>query len=103
VPGTPVMAPDDGVVRFAGTVVDRPVLSITHPDGSISSLEPVSSDLSAGDVVSRGTTIGVVVAGHSPDADAVHLGARVDGEYISPLLMLGGGRPSVLLPTRPIG
>jgi murein DD-endopeptidase MepM/ murein hydrolase activator NlpD len=103
VPGTSVTAPDDGVVRFAGTVVDRPVLSITHPDGSISSLEPVSSDLSAGDVVSRGTTIGVVVAGHSTDADAVHLGARLDGEYVSPLLMLGGGRPSVLLPTRPIG
>jgi murein DD-endopeptidase MepM/ murein hydrolase activator NlpD len=88
-PGTTVTAPDDGVVRFSGTVVDRPVLSITHADGVISSLEPVTSDLSAGEAVSR-------------DDDAVHLGARLDGEYVSPLLMLGGGRPSVLLPTRQI-
>jgi murein DD-endopeptidase MepM/ murein hydrolase activator NlpD len=101
-PGTTVTAPDDGVVRFSGTVVDRPVLSITHADGVISSLEPVTSDLSAGEAVSRGATVGVVVAGHSSDADAVHLGARLDGEYVSPLLMLGGGRPSVLLPTRQI-
>jgi len=102
-PGTPVTAPDDGVVRFAGTVVDRPVLSITHADGVVSSLEPVTSDLSSGEAVSRGSTVGIVVAGHSSDADAVHLGARIDGEYVSPLLMLGSGRPSVLLPTRPIG
>lgn len=102
-PGSIVTAPDDGVVRFAGTVVDRPVLSITHADGLVSSLEPVTAAVSAGDPVARGETVGVVVAGHSPDADAVHLGARLDGEYVSPLLFLGGGRPSVLLPTRPLG
>lgn len=102
-PGSIVTAPDDGVVRFAGTVVDRPVLSITHADGLVSSLEPVTAAVSAGDPVARGETVGVVVAGHSPDVDAVHLGARLDGEYVSPLLYLGGGRPSVLLPTRPLG
>lgn len=102
-PGSVVTAPDDGVVRFAGTVVDRPVLSIIHADGLVSSLEPVTAAVSAGDPVARGETVGVVVAGHSPDVDAVHLGARLDGEYVSPLLFLGGGRPSVLLPTRPLG
>lgn len=101
--GAPVLAPDDGVVRFAGTVVDRPVLSITHSDGLVSSFEPVTTELTAGDAVSRGDVVGLVVAGHSPDVDAVHLGARRDGEYVSPLLLLGGGRPSVLLPTRPVG
>ncbi|MCJ0700807.1 peptidoglycan DD-metalloendopeptidase family protein [Frigoribacterium faeni] len=101
--GEPVLAPDDGVVRFAGTVVDRPVLSITHSDGLLSSFEPVTTELTAGDAVTRGDVVGLVVAGHSPDVDAVHLGARRDDEYVSPLLLLGGGRPSVLLPTRPVG
>ena len=42
-----------------------------------------------------------VRAGHCTDGPScVHLGARVDGAYVSPLLFLGGGVPSVLLPTR---
>jgi murein DD-endopeptidase MepM/ murein hydrolase activator NlpD len=98
--GSPVTAPDDGVVHFAGVVVDRPVLSMRHADGVLSSLEPVESDLSAGDPVVRGQVVGTVRPGHCADDECVHLGARVDGEYVSPLLMLGLGRPSVLLPTR---
>ncbi|PID54276.1 MAG: peptidase M23, partial [Micrococcales bacterium] len=39
--GTPVLAPRQGTVTFAGTVVDRGVVTITHPDGLRSSLEPV--------------------------------------------------------------
>jgi murein DD-endopeptidase MepM/ murein hydrolase activator NlpD len=101
--GAPVAAPDDGVVHFAGVVVDRPVLSMRHSDGVLSSLEPVVSDLAAGDPVVRGQVVGAVQPGHCPGAECVHLGARVDGEYVSPLLMLGLGRPSVLLPTRQRG
>ena len=101
--GSPVTAPDDGVVHFAGVVVDRPVLSMRHADGVLSSLEPVSSDLVAGDVVVRGQTVGTVLPGHCAELDCVHLGARIDGEYVSPLLALGLGRPAVLLPTRRSG
>ena len=98
--GSAVTAPDDGVVHFAGVVVDRPVLSLRHADGVLSSLEPVVSELAAGETVVRGQVVGTVQAGHCPDVECVHLGARIDGEYVSPLLMLGLGRPSVLLPTR---
>jgi len=98
--GGAVTAPDDGVVHFAGTVVDRPVLSLRHDGGVLSSLEPVVSELSAGDAVTRGQVVGILVAGHGCVAECVHLGARIDGEYVSPLMMLGEGRPSVLLPTR---
>ena len=98
--GSAVTAPDDGVVHFAGVVVDRPVLSLRHADGVLSSLEPVVSELAAGDPVVRGQVVGTVQAGHCPDVECVHLGARIDGEYVSPLMMLGLGRPSVLLPTR---
>lgn len=98
--GSPVTAPDDGVVHFSGVVVDRPVLSMSHADGVLSSLEPVVSELVAGDPVVRGQVVGATQAGHCAGAACVHLGARIDGEYVSPLLMLGLGRPSVLLPTR---
>src|SRR5690606_30108328 len=36
-----VSSPADGVVHFAGWVVNRPVVSIRHPGGLISSFEPV--------------------------------------------------------------
>lgn len=99
VPGDVVFAPADGVVHFAGTVVDRPVLSIEHPGGVISSYEPVVTELHAGDVVSRGDPIGRVVAGHCSTV-CLHFGVRVDGEYVSPLLFIGNVPPSRLLPTR---
>jgi len=98
--GAAVTAPDDGVVHFAGTVVDRPVLSMRHADGVLSSLEPVATTLHVGEAVTRGQVVAELVAGHDCPSECVHLGARIDGEYVSPLMMLGEGRPSVLLPTR---
>jgi murein DD-endopeptidase MepM/ murein hydrolase activator NlpD len=98
--GTPITAPDDGVVHFAGVVVDRPVLSIEHEGGVLSSVEPVEATVAAGSRVRRGQTIGVLRPGHcTPDA-CLHLGARIDEQYVSPLLLLGDLPPSVLLPTR---
>ena len=92
-------APADGIVHFAGIVVDRPVLSLRHPGGLISSYEPVESALVDGDVVARGDPIGTVMAGHC-SRTCLHFGVRVDGEYVSPMLYLGGIERSVLLPTR---
>ncbi len=96
--GGPVFAPADGVVHFAGVVVDRPVLSIEHPGGQLTSYEPVVTSLVAGDAVRRGQEIGRVQPGHCPSGTCVHFGVRVDGEYVSPLLYLGGVPRAVLLP-----
>ena len=57
-PGTPVAAPADGVVRFAGVVVDRPVVTLDHGGGVLSSFEPVVAGLPAGSVVARGAVFG---------------------------------------------
>ncbi|KAB1642658.1 M23 family metallopeptidase [Gulosibacter chungangensis] len=98
-PGDPVLAPDDGVVHFAGWVVDRPVLSIQHPNGLISSFEPVTALVSKGDAVGRGDVIGHLATEqlHAPNG-GLHLGAR-DGEtYIDPLALLGAVPRAVLLP-----
>lgn len=94
-----VRAPADGVVHFSGVVVDRPVLSIQHPDGLLSSYEPVESGLVKGQAVAAGDVVGRLLPGHCSTL-CLHFGVRRDGEYISPLTLLGGIRPAVLLPTR---
>jgi murein DD-endopeptidase MepM/ murein hydrolase activator NlpD len=99
--GSPVVSVDDGVVAFAGTVVDRGVVAIDH-DGVRSSVEPVEPAVEQGEAVRRGEVIGHVASGGSHPAGIVHLGARVrtgDGwAYVSPLLYLGGATRAVLLP-----
>lgn len=98
-PSPTITAPAAGTVSFAGVVVDRPVLSIRHPGGVVSSYEPVTTDLVAGDIIAPGQPLGSIVAGHC-SSTCLHLGVRVDGNYVSPLVMLGGIAPAVLLPTR---
>ena len=95
--GAEVLAPADGTVHFAGFVVDRPVLSLEHADGVLSSFEPVQTTLVAGDRVSRGQVIGTLLPGHCA-ATCLHLGVRVGGQYVNPLLFLGGVGWSVLYP-----
>jgi murein DD-endopeptidase MepM/ murein hydrolase activator NlpD len=97
--GASVRAPTDGVVYFSGMVVDRPVLSIRHVDGLVSSYEPVFSELAAGAAVRGGDVIGSLVSGHCASA-CLHFGVRRYGAYVSPLAYLGGIMSSVLLPTR---
>ncbi|WP_072313766.1 murein hydrolase activator EnvC family protein [Agrococcus sp. Marseille-P2731] len=95
--GSAVLAPQEGVVRFAGPVAGRPVVSIEHAGGLVSSFEPVEPTVSAGDAVARGEQIGVLLAGHAPGSARLHLGARLHGQYVDPLDLLGVERP-VLLP-----
>ena len=97
-PGAEVRAPADGVVSFAGPVAGRPVLSIAHGDGIVSSIEPVAASVAAGDAVPEGESVGVVAEGGHCDRACVHFGVRVHGEYVSPLLFLGGVPRAVLLP-----
>jgi murein DD-endopeptidase MepM/ murein hydrolase activator NlpD len=98
---TAVYSPAAGEVYFVGVVVDRPVLSIRHPDGLVSSFEPVVSPLAAGDAVSRGDRVGTLLPGHCA-ATCLHFGVRLYGQYISPLKFLSGIPHSVLLPVRPL-
>lgn len=94
--GTAVVAVLSGVVHFAGVVVDRPVITIRQGQ-VLATVEPVEPLVAAGDVVRAGDTIGVLLPGHCAGA-CVHLGVRVAGEYVSPLLWLGGLQRAVLLP-----
>ncbi|MDQ4502769.1 peptidoglycan DD-metalloendopeptidase family protein [Sinomonas sp. ASV322] len=98
-PEQELLAPDDATVAFAGWVVDRPVLTIMHPDGHRSSFEPVATDLAVGTRVTRGQAIGRVAAAPRHCAvGCIHWSVRRDDSYLDPLRFVADTRPSVLLP-----
>lgn len=110
-PDGDVFAPAAGSIRFAGPVAGRSVVTVAHPDGMLSSLEPVelAPGLAVGDRVAAGELIGSVQEGvdHCPVA-CVHWGARIPqgwtvqggtwDRYVDPLVLLGLSGPSVLWP-----
>lgn len=101
-PGAIVTAPSEATVHFVGVVVDRPVLTLDHGSGVLSSYEPVVAEgLAVGDPVTRGLVLGVVGEGAHCSGACLHVGVRVDGEYVSPLLFFDRPPRSVLLPLRP--
>ncbi|MCV2396098.1 peptidoglycan DD-metalloendopeptidase family protein [Actinotalea sp. M2MS4P-6] len=95
-PGQTVHSPGDGRVVFAGTVVDRGVVTVLHPDGLRTSLEPVDPGVEVGDEVHAGDVLGTLQtrSGH----DGVHWGVRDGDTYLNPLDLLGRTAPVVLLP-----
>lgn len=96
--GDPVRAPHDGVVAFSGVVVDRTVISIDHPDGLRTSLEPVVDVLEAGTHVRAGDVVArVAELPHCPATSCVHWGVRRDRTYLDPLSLLADAGPVVLL------
>ncbi|CAI9386349.1 murein hydrolase activator EnvC [Microbacterium sp. T2.11-28] len=96
--GTPLRAPADGVVVFAGTVVDRDVVTIDHGDGHVSTLEPVHAVVRRGAQVRAGDVVARAAAGGHAAPGSVHLGVRRHGRYIDPLELLGPLPRAVLLP-----
>lgn len=107
-PAPVVVAPADGVVTFAGPVAGRGVVTVLHPDGLRSSLEPVEPAVPRGARVTAGSVIGAVTGpahgtiaptGGVVGAPSVHWGVREeDGTYVDPWSLLPGSGPVVLLP-----
>ena len=110
-------APAPGKVVFSGTVVNRKVLVIAHPDGRRSTFEPMDEALPVGTTVAAGDVIGTVAGTANGNSERPYRrcstpclywgvrqgGARGDGsgktaEYINPMSLLGSKEPSILLP-----
>jgi len=84
-----VSAAGSGVVSFAGVVVDRGVVVIRHPDGVSTEYEPVTASVTQGAPVSVGQAIGTVSGVHAGcSAPCLHWGARRNGTYLDPMLLL---------------
>ncbi len=92
-----VLAPAAGIISFAGTVVDRPVLTVDHGNGYRSSFEPIESSLDPGTAVAAGDVLGRLRPGHC-GLPCVHWGVRLGDKYVNPLAFVADLRPSVLLP-----
>lgn len=100
-PGALVVAPADGVVTFAGTLVDRGVLVVAHSGGLRSTFEPVSGLVAVGALVHRGQPVATIdVAsfgvGHCAPLSCLHWGLIRAETYLDPLWFVGGR--VVLLP-----
>jgi murein DD-endopeptidase MepM/ murein hydrolase activator NlpD len=88
--GTPILAPEAGTVSFAGKVGGELFVTIDHSGGLSSTYSWISAAaVRKGDVVARGQTIGATGTGH-PGASVphLHLGVKLDGEYVDPLELL---------------
>lgn len=96
--GSDVFAPADGVVAFRGTVVDRPLLTLDHGGGYVTTWEPLESTLVPGDIVTAGTAIGAVARGGHSVSGSLHVGVRVDDGYANPRPLFGEVPRAVLLP-----
>ena len=98
VPGQPVLAAGDGVVAFAGLVAGRPVVSVEHAGGLRTTYEPVQPGIAAGQVVARGSPLGVLVAGHGgcPAEACLHWGLRRGATYLDPISLFRPPRVRLL-------
>lgn len=93
-----MVAPFPGTVTFAGTVVDRPVLTVQRADGLRASFEPVASLVSIGTRVRAGEPVATVAVGSHCAQVCLHWGLRWGERYLDPLRSLLMGRYAVLLP-----
>jgi murein DD-endopeptidase MepM/ murein hydrolase activator NlpD len=92
-PGTPVRAALPGVVTFSGEVARRGWVTVAHGGGLDTTygwIDPRS--VTRGERVREGQVLGRLAG------DAAHLdwGARIDGEYVDPLGLLGPWRATLV-------
>ena len=100
VPGTPVRAAGAGTVTWAGPLVDRGVVVVTHADGLRTTYEPVDAAVSVGDLVAAGEVIGSLGSGDvhcGSFPQCLHWGLRRGRDYLDPMLLVDPGH-AVLLP-----
>ncbi|WP_292832598.1 M23 family metallopeptidase [Microbacterium sp.] len=97
-PGTAIVAPAAGVIAFAGSVAGRPLLTIDHGHGLVTTLEPVTASLPVGAPVRAGEAVAAAASGGHAVGGTVHFGVRENGEYINPMLLVSAIPRAVLLP-----
>ena len=89
--GTEIRAPAAGSVSFAGKVGGNLFLTIAHAGGLSSTYSWVSALLvHRGDAVTAGEPVALTGSGHPGDPiPSLHVGVKLDGAYVDPLLFLG--------------
>src|SRR5262245_58422291 len=103
--GTVVVAPDSGVVTFAGKVGGRLFLTIDHGGGVSSTCSWLSSVLvHKNDRVVRGQPIATTDWGHAElPVPHLHFGVRLNGTYVDPMEYLATPSVTGLIRLAPLG
>jgi murein DD-endopeptidase MepM/ murein hydrolase activator NlpD len=101
--GTTIVAPEAGVVSFAGRVGGQLFVTLDHGGGLTSTYSWLSAALvRRGDAVSRGAPIAITGTGHpGSGVPHLHLGVRLDGVYVDPLDYLGPASVSAFVRLAP--
>ncbi|MDY5129180.1 peptidoglycan DD-metalloendopeptidase family protein [Actinotignum urinale] len=93
--GDEIMSAGDGIVVFAGFLVNRHVISIEHEGGLRTTYEPVEPRVTKGDYVTKGQVIGVLQTGLHASGTAdntvdsgTHIGSEI---YTGSGLYTGSG------------
>lgn len=95
-PGAHVNAPVAGTVHFAGTVIDRGVLTLAVDERTLVSFEPVSASVTKGEAVRAGDLLGTVSGASHCGISCLHIGVRVNDAYVNPLRFFAASRPRLL-------
>lgn len=97
-PGVPVRAALAGVVTFSGQVARRGWVTVDHGGGLVTTYGELDPRVvTPGQPVPTGGVLGHLALG----ATHVDWGARLHGEYIDPLRLLGRWRPHLVALPRP--
>ncbi|MEU7836737.1 M23 family metallopeptidase [Nonomuraea sp. NPDC049129] len=98
-PSTPVVAAGPGIVRFAGPLAGRGVVTIEHTDGLRTTYLPVNASVRRHQRVTPGTRLGVIErpTGHCRES-CLHWGLLRGSHYLDPLLLLGQAHIRLLPP-----
>ncbi len=101
--GEDVSAVDAGTVSHVGVIAGRGTVTVLHPSGVRSTYEPVSAEVTVGQVVARGERLGALddAGSHCAPRACLHLGAVRDRTYLDPMALLGARRVR-LLPLQPV-
>lgn len=93
----PVYASQQGKVVYSGQLVNRKVLSISHPENIRTTYEPVLPLVQKGEEVQRGQLIAVVVGKHCGMSTCLHWGIKTAPDnYLNPWLLLAKKRVRLL-------
>ncbi len=102
--GTEIRAPAAGTVSFAGKVGGDLFITIVHDGGLSSTYSWISALLvHKGDVVTAGEPIARSGSGHPGDlVPSLHLGVKLDGAYVDPLLYLAAFDVGTMIRLAPV-
>lgn len=96
-PHTPVRAPQDGIVHFAGTINGIGILSINHNQLK-TTFQPIEAIVESGEYIKRNQIIGYVSTSgsHCEPKMCLHWGLIQEKRYLNPLGVLASKKIRLL-------